>query len=351
MLRAAIIAGCLLLARAAAAQDVDYSLDATATFYGDNTEFFNPFREGETILGLHGIVVGEARTSDRLAIRAGVFGNQRFGSRQAFEQWRPVLSLVIGSPKSQLILGTINTVRRAQGIGPDRSGPHGLLPPLQAETLSLTRPWEAGAQWLVATPSISHESWVHWQRIGNHDQRERFDAGAVSRFKVHRALTIGGDFHVVHDGGQLTSIGAVGESIAGAIGGEVGGATKRFDRVAFEAYVLGSRNVPDRAEPLLTRAGFATFLRLSAQRNGWRAHAIVYRGDDFLTREGDTNYLSMRRDGTAYRLLRDYAEGGLTRLFPLAKDSFIEASLRGHRVEHHYEYSFRLFAVAKLRID
>ena len=52
-----------------------------------------------------------------------------------------------------------------------------------------------------------------------------------------------------------------------------------------------------------------------------------------------------------YRLLRDYAELGATKLVPLAKDSWIEASFRGHRVEHHYEYSFRIFTVAKLRID
>ena len=351
MLRAAILAGCMLLARTAAAQPVDYSVEASASFYGDNTEFFNPFREGETLIGVYGFVVGEARTSDRLAIRAGLFGNQRFGSRDAFDEWRPVISLVIGSRSSRLVLGTIETVRRAQGIGPDRSGPHGLLPPLQVEVLSFTRPWEAGAQWLVETPSISHESWVNWQRVATDGQRERFDAGAVSRFKVHRALTIGGDFHVVHDGGQLTSIGAVGESIAGAAGGEVGGPTKHFDRVAFEAYVLGSRNVPDRAEPARTRNGFASFLRLSAEKSNWRGHAIVYRGDDFLTREGDPNYQSIQLDGTPYRKLRDYAEGGLTKLFPLAKDSWIEGSIRGHRVEGHYEYSFRIFAVAKLRID
>ncbi|OFW46367.1 MAG: hypothetical protein A3J29_17870 [Acidobacteria bacterium RIFCSPLOWO2_12_FULL_67_14b] len=71
MLRAATLAGfMLLLACGAAAQGVDYSLDATVTFYGDNTEFFNPFRKGETILGAPALVGGEARTSDRLAIRA-----------------------------------------------------------------------------------------------------------------------------------------------------------------------------------------------------------------------------------------------------------------------------------------
>ncbi len=351
MLRAALIAGCMLLAVGAAAQEVDYSVDATATFYGDNTEFFNPFRKGETTIGLHGFIVGEARTSERLAIRAGVFANQRFGSTRPFDEWRPVLSLVIGGPRSQLVLGTIRTFRRAQGIGPDRSGPHGLLPPLQVETLSFTRPWEAGMQWIVHTTSIEHESWVNWQRIATADQRERFDAGATSRITVHRAISIGGDFHVVHDGGQLTDVGAVGESVAGAIGGEVGGPSGPLDRLSLEAYLLGSRYVPDRADPHATRAGFATFLRVSAEKERWRVHVIAYRGDDFITREGDRNYLSIRLDGTGYRALRDYAEIGATKVMPLAKDSWIEASLRGHRIERRYQYSFRIVAVAKLRVD
>lgn len=351
MLRAAILAGCLVLAGTAAAQEIDYSLEATATFYGDNTEFFNPFRKGETTLGAQALVVGEARTSARLAIRGGAFANQRFGSTDAFEQVRPVISLVIGGPKSQWILGTIHTVRRARGIGPDRSGPHALLPPLQAETLSFTRPWEAGVQWLLDTGTIQHESWVNWQRVGTSSQRERFDAGSTSRVKVHRAITIGGDFHVVHDGGQLTSFGAVQESFAGSLGGELGGAAGRLERIGLEAYLLASRNVPDRAEPRATRAGLATFLRASVEKNRWRAHAIIFRGDDFLTREGDPNYLSVGLDGTRYRNLRDYGEAGVTKLVPLAKDSWLEASLRAHRIEHHYEYSFRVFAVAKLRLD
>jgi hypothetical protein len=330
---------------------VDYSLDAAAAFYGDNTEFFNPFREGETLLGAHVSVIGEARTSERLAIRAGVFANQRFGSRDAFEQVRPVVSFVIGTPAAQLVLGTINTVRRNHGIGPDRSGPHALLPPLQVETLSFTRPWEAGIQWIVDKPAIDHEAWINWQRVATSEQRERFDAGAISRFKVHRAITLGGDFHLVHQGGQLTSEGAVGESLAGALGGEVGGAAGRLERLSLEAYVLGSRNVPDRAAPLQSRSGFATFLRAAAQSNQWRVHAIIFRGDDFITREGDPNYLSIRLDGTGYRNLRDYAEAGLTKVVTLAKDSWIETSLRAHRIERHYEYSFRIFAVAKLHLD
>ena len=352
MVRAAVfIAGCLLLARGAAAQDVDYSLDATVAFYGDNTEFFNPFRDGETIIGSHARVVGEARTSDRLAIRAGVFANQRFGSREAFEEVRPVITLVIGTPRSRLILGTIDTVRRGQGIGPDRSGPHALLPPLQVETLAFTRPWEAGVQWLVDTPSLKHESWVNWQRLATSHQRERLDAGAVSRVKVHRAITLGSDFFIVHEGGQLTSNGPVGDSLAASAGGEVGGAAGALDRVSLEAYIIGSRDAPDRSDNARTRAGLATFLRAAVENNHWRAHAIMFRGDDFLTAEGDPNYQSVRMNGIPYRNLRDYGEVGLTRVFPLAKESWIEASMRGHRVEHDYDYSFRIFAVAKLRLE
>jgi hypothetical protein len=351
MLRAAILAGCVLLAGEARAQEPDYRLDATVTFYGDNTEFFNPFRKGETILGAHALVLGEARTSDRLAIRAGVFGNQRFGSKRGFDDVRPVLALVVGPPASRLVLGTIDTGRRTHGIGPDRSGPHALLPPLQSETLSFDRPWEAGLQWLVNTPRVTQDAWVHWQRVATRDQRERFDTGITTRLRVHRAIRIGGDFHMVHEGGQLSSNGSVADAFAGAIGAEMSGPVGSLDLLSFEAFLLGSRLVPDREVTRTMRSGFGTFLRAAVEQSGWRGHALLWRGDDFITREGDANYQSIRLDSVPYRQLRDYAETGLTRLFPLAKDSWIEASARLHRVESHYEYSFRVYAVAKLTLD
>lgn len=139
--------------------------------------------------------------------------------------------------------------------------------------------------------------------------------------------------------------------MAGAFGAELAGPVGSIDRVSFEAFALGSRFVPDRLITSTIRAGVGTFLRAAVENAGWRAHALIWRGDDFLTREGDPNYQSIRRDGRPYRLLRDDAEVGFTRSFALAKDSWLEASIRGHRVEHHYEYSFRIFSVAKLRLD
>ncbi len=352
MRRALLLIGCLLLAPPrAGAQAIDWALDGTVTFYGDNTEFANPFRRGETLLGTWAKVFAEARTSDKLVIRAGVFGNQRFGSDDAFDQVRPVLALVIGNPKSRLVLGTLETVRRVDGNGPDRIGPHSLLPPLQVETLAFERPWEAGMQWIVDTDRIDQDSWVHWQQLNAGGRREVFDAGLKTRIRMNHAATLRGEVLLVHQGGQQPSDDPVADSLAGTLGVEVGGPAGPLERLSFEAYGLASHFEPDREVVSDARSGFATFLRLSAEKSRWRGHLIVWRGDDFIAREGDPNYQSRRRDLTSYRGLRDYAEAGLTRTFPLAPRSWLEASARWHRVENDYESSFRILAVAGVRID
>jgi hypothetical protein len=162
MLRLVVVAGCTLLAiPAMAGQTPDLSFDATLTFYGDNTEFSNPFREGQTLIGTWARASLDVRTSDTLLLRAGIFGNQRFGSEESFDEVRPVLALEIGGARSRLNLGTLDTVRRVAGAGPDRTGPHDLLPPLQIETLAFERPWEAGMQWLLDTPRITQDTWLH----------------------------------------------------------------------------------------------------------------------------------------------------------------------------------------------
>lgn len=352
MLRAVMLAGCAwLLPTAAAAQGVDYGAEALLAFYGDNTEYTNPFRRGETTAGTYAIVFGEARLNDRLAIRAGGFGNVRFGSDGAFDEARPVLALVIGGPRSRLVLGTLETVRRADGFGPDRTGPHGLLPAVQVETLAFDRPWEAGMQWLVDAGRVRQDAWIHWQRLNTRGQREVFDAGLASRLRVSREAAIRADVFLLHQGGQLSDNGPVADNVTLTIGLEVGGAVGALDRLQLEFNVLSSYDEPDRSRAGDGRAGFGTFLRAGAEKRGWRFHGILWRGDDFIAREGDPNYQSVRLSGAAYRDLRDYAEAGLTKLFTLAPHSWLEASARWHRVENNYEYSFRIFAVAKLRID
>jgi hypothetical protein len=350
-IRRVVFVSLVLVTPAAAQSTVDVT--ARVTFYGDNTEFSNPFREGETLLGTFASVFVDARLSERLVLRGGAFGNQRFGSDDSFDEARPVIALIVGSKQSHLILGTLDTFRRVRAAtepGPDRTGPHGLLPPMQRETLAFERPWEAGMQWVLDVPRLRQEAWVNWQRMNTAEQREIFDAGLTSRIPLRDALTLRGDVHLVHQGGQLSAsaAGPVADSVAAALGVEAAGDVPPLDRLSLEGYALVSRHVPDRERDDDARTGFGTFIRAAVEERGWRAHLILWRASDYIKAEGDPLYQTLRRDGTRMRGLRDYAEAGLTRTFRLAPASFLEASARWHRVENDYEYSFRVLAVAEL---
>ena len=91
----ATIGLCLLIsgewAPLADAQSV--TIRADALFYGDNTEFRNPFREGETIFGAAIGLAADLELSHRALLSLGAFGNQRFGGDDAFELVRPIVTL------------------------------------------------------------------------------------------------------------------------------------------------------------------------------------------------------------------------------------------------------------------
>jgi hypothetical protein len=319
-------------------------------FYGDNTEFRNAFREGETILGTAVRAAAVFDLHDRVRVSVGAFGNVRFGGDSAFELARPIVSLTLVGRRSSFVFGTLVTPRVGDPPGPDRTGPHGLLPPLERETLAFDRPYEAGLAWTFAGETLRHELWIDWQRVNTKDHRERFDAGAVGEVKVSRLAAIPFELHIVHEGGQLFSTGPVADSSAFAVGLRLHGRVGPFERAAIEGYGLGSRFVPDRTVPSASRDGAAFFSRASAERAGWRGHLIVWRGRDFIKDEGDLNYLSMRRDGSRYVGTRDYAEAGLARTFRPAAGVLLEASGRLHRIERHYEYSFRILGTASLAL-
>src|SRR5512145_928342 len=104
--RMAVLLGVALLSSTASAQE-QLSIKSDFLFYGDNTEFSNPFREGETIFGAAVRVAFEIALNDRVTLSAGGFANQRFGSEQAFDDTRPVLSLTVRGRRSSFVLGTL----------------------------------------------------------------------------------------------------------------------------------------------------------------------------------------------------------------------------------------------------
>jgi hypothetical protein len=324
------------------------TLHADVLFYGDNTEFRNPFREGETIFGTSVRLWSGLEPSDRVTVSLGALTNQRFGSSEAYELVRPIASLTVRGGRSTFVIGTLP--RSRPDDGPDRASPHGLLPPLQRETLSFERPHEAGLQWTLRGDRLAHDVWLNWQRLNTPSHRERFDAGAAAGVRINRSFEIPMQFHVVHEGGQQFASGPVADSAAGSMGVLMRRRAGSSDVISLEVHGLLSRFVPDRGTPDRTRAGAGFFGRAALTRAAWRGHVIFWRGDDFIKDEGDANYLSRRRNGAVYRGIRDYAEAGVTRTFQVAPDVHLQASARVHRVERHYEYSYRIVAAANLRV-
>jgi hypothetical protein len=317
------------------------ALGTDVLLYGDNTEFRNPFREGETIFGAAARVTANLELNPRTTVTLGVFGNQRFGSDKAFEQVRPVIALSITGARSMFVFGAFPAWRASAPQGPDRGGPHGLLPALQRETLTFDRPFEPGLLWTYKSDRIRHESWLEWQQINTAEHRERFDAGVNAQVRAG-TVSLPFQLHVVHQGGQLFASGPVADSVAAAAGLLVERALRGSSSWTLEGYGAISRYVPDRAAPERSRDGTAFFGRAAIQGGGWRAHLIVWRGRNFIKQEGDPNYLSLRRDGTRYRGTRDYSEIGASRRFELARSASLEVSGRFHRIEHYYEYSYRV---------
>lgn len=346
----AVLAAALpvLAGRAVRAQE-KVTLRSDILLYGDNTEFRNPFREGETIFGAAARAFVDFELSPKVAISLGGFGNQRFGSAKAFDLARPVIAVTVRGARSSFVFGTLPAMAVPTPSGPDRGGPHGLLPPLQRETLAFERPYEAGLQWDFKGRRLSHSAWLEWQRLNTPDHRERFDGGLKAEVAAGRGLSVPLQIHVVHEGGQLFSTGPVADSAAAALGLAMRLPARGAWRVSLEAFGLAGRFVPDRQAPAGNATGRAVFTRASVERGEWRAHAIVWRGRHFLKDEGDPNYLSIRRNGNRYGGTRDYAEAGLARRFTVAPGAVIEVAGRFHRTERSYEYSYRVLSIASLR--
>jgi hypothetical protein len=189
---------------------------AEVFFYGDNTEFSNPFREGETLFGNAARVAVATDLGDRATLTGGMFGNRRYGSDRTFDLVRPVITLDIRAGASRFTFGTLAPPR--SDVGPDRGGPHGLLPPIQAETFSFTRWYEAGLQWRYRTPRVAHEFWLDWQRLNTPEAREAFDVGVVGKVGLTRRVALGYQGHLVHHGGQQHANGPVSDSWVAAPG-------------------------------------------------------------------------------------------------------------------------------------
>lgn len=345
-----VVLVCATVVSATAQTPISVSLDSV--FFGDNAEFFSPFRTGETVLGAWQRVNADFQLSDKATLRLGLFALERNGSDKRTELARPVVSLTMGTKRHRFIFGTLETGGQPQGMGPDRMTPHGLLPMLAVETLWFNRAYQAGLQWITDTQYVKQDLWFDYQKVITPDHREVFDAGFVGRLQPSETAPIAllYQFEVVHHGGQQFDVGPVSDSFAYGPGLLLRHRLPVVGKLSLETYGLMSHDRPDREQKALDVKGRGFFARLAAEHANWRAHGIVWRAKDFKHEEGDPNYLSESYDRTVYRSNRRYLELGLARLFHPAPTVDFEVSGRAARVEDSWGYTYRLMATVHLGV-
>ena len=314
-----------------------------ATFYGDNTEFFTPFRVGETILGAQVQSFFDIGLSERTAVRAGVFGDQRFGSDEFFDPVKPIISFRYQTAATLAVLGTLETENR-----------HGYLEPLEVTTLEFTRSIEYGGQLVQRHRSWDLDVFLDWQGLNTPKSREIFNYGMVFRGRPVSALTLEVQMHGLHHGGQLFNAGVpVSNNKVSAIGARLSHRLPLLGNSSVAGFYVSSKGFIDPTLPAsLPDRGHGVYLRASAEPAGYlEVFSIYWAGRDFHTDEGDPNYNSLGSDDTFYRSRRRYFELGAIRRTRVDGRVWLDAEFRFHRVDDEksqalfdskWEYSYRI---------
>lgn len=331
------------------------TLDIRSFVYADNTEFLdNAYRDGETLIGEQVRVELVFPLSASARFLGGFHSNSIAGDAKAFEKFRPVVAIELDSAFGTFTLGTIRSGQMGRDVGeglwPEESGPHGLVPALQVDTLSMTRSYEAGLQVKKARGALQHDGWLAWQKLNTPEQRERIDAGLNARVQAFTRgpATVRGlaQLHVVHEGGQLYDVGTVGDSVAAGLGAgldlTVPGGTLRV-----EGLRLLSKHDPDRATPGSRVDGSGSFAKIAYDFGQWHGAFLAFTGDNFVKWEGDPNYGARTLAGT-FVSERSYKEMSVSRKVALGSAANLIANLRFYKVDGDWDYAYRIVAAIKL---
>jgi hypothetical protein len=333
----------LLVPRAVPATGQSLTWSTVATLYGDNTEFFTPYRIGETILGGQFRSTLRFRTGERTAFHLGVFGDHRSGSDKFVATVKPIISFRYSTATSTGTLGTLVPERR-----------RGLLDALEVSTLEITRPIEYGLEWRERRRRWDGEIFINWQKLNLPGQREVFDYGWILRVRPLPVLTLESQLHGVHHGGQLFDAGVpVTNDVASGIGAVLADSLRWLGKGSLAVYRLRSSGNADPDAPAdRPGKGRGWLMRAAVTPRGWfELFSISWWGRDFLAQEGDNNYNSAGADPGFYRSRRKYWEVGLLRRTTIEGAVTFDGELRFHRIDHlksialgksRWEYSYRL---------
>lgn len=314
----------------AAAQRLDWRV--RAVLYGDNTEFFTPYRVGETILGtqLHSWL--EAKPGRRTELRLGLYADRRLGSENFTDTLLPIVSFRYRTRHSEGVVGTLETVRR-----------HGLLEPLMVTTRELTRPVESGVQWIETRGRFRGEAWVDWQKLNTLAQRERFELGGTLRLDATDWARVELQHLWSHHGGQLYDAGVpVSNNRVTALGVALRHTFPGVGASSLAGWQLWSDGHIEPNYPASRPGtGHGTYLRAGVTPRGWvELFGIYWRGRDFVAAAGDNNYNSTGHNADFYRTKRRYIELGVLRRTALPGGGSFDAEVRWHRIDNEQSIAF-----------
>jgi hypothetical protein len=329
----------------------DFAWKSGAIFYGDNTEFFNPYRTGQTILGAQLQTYLSAGLGPRTEIILGAYGNHRSGRSDFLDEVRPLLGFRYRTRTSLGALGTLVTEDR-----------HGYLEPLEVSTLEFTRPVEYGMQWREDHRAVGGEVFIDWQHLNTRNSREVFDYGLLLHARPTSYLSLEFQGHGLHHGGQLYTAGEpVTNNQVAAVGVRLHGGLPLAGASELAVFRLGSHGNIDPFPPAgRPDHGSGTYIRGAIAPRGWaELFTIQWWGRDFLSDEGDNAYGSQGSDPAYYRSSRRYQEYGITRRTTIESAVTLDTELRFHRFDDlhsialghsKWEYSYRLVVRAPFEV-
>ena len=336
------------LARPISAQRLDAHI--RAALYADNTEFFTPYRVGETILGgqASGWLAAHYGTASEL--RVGLFADHRSGSADFTDSLKPILAFRHETAHSLGVLGTLETVDR-----------HGLLEPVMVTTRELTTPIEYRGQWIENRGAFHGEAWINWQKLNLPGQREQFELGTVFRVGVTPRLQLDAQHLWYHRGGQLYNPTPVTNNHVIAVGATLHDSLGTLGHSYVAAWQLWSSGHIDPDYPAgRPDKGHGTYLRAGITPWNWaEVFAIHWIGQDFSGDAGDNNYNSTGFDPSFYQPHRIYTEIGMIRRTPVGDGVTFDAEFRFHNIDNlksvaffntHWEISYRVVIRAPIDI-
>ncbi len=309
-------------------------------FYSDNTEFFEPFRLRETILGQQVKTFLMAKTGGRTAVRIGLFADHR-AARDTETRVQPIFSFIHQAGQLENVMGALLPVRR-----------HGLIEPMQVTTLELTRPVEYGTQLILENGSLSADAFLNWQNLLAPGSRETFDYGGSARLLLFEGISLGVQAHGYHVGGVTYYFpGIIRNNIAGGVGLVLESRFPLLGSSSLEAYGMGSSDSNRPGYPGPGAGQGIYFKETFSPIKDWKIFGIAWRGWDFMSEEGDPNYNSIGYDGVYYKSDRNYEEIGIGYSASVDPGVVFDFELRSHWVEDAWAHSLRITATVPFDIE